>query len=82
MIMTAKVTEHAIPLLFNAKAMITVLKRILIPPSGEIVMCLRADPASGIWIAMATEHVSTAAARASQTVTKRILIPPPSEIVT
>ena len=82
MMLNAKVTEHAISLLFYAKARITVLKRILIPPTSEIVMWLKAMSASGITIAMATEHVSTAAARASQTVTKRILIPPLGEIVT
>ena len=45
----------------------TVTKRILIPPSGEIVMWLRASPASGNGIAKATGYASTTDARAIPT---------------
>ena len=47
-------------------------------PSSEIVMWLRADPASGVPIAMVTGYVSTTYARASQIAVKRILIDPSS----
>ena len=53
----------------NARASQTAVKRILIHPSGKIVIMLRTrkDPAFGIWIAKVTGLVSTANARASQT---------------
>ena len=50
-----------------ALAIPTVTKRILIPPSGEIVMWLRASPASGNGIAKATGYASTIDARAIPT---------------
>ena len=64
-LLIAKATGYV--LAATARAIPTVVKRILIGTPSEIVMWLRADPASGLLIAMATGNVSTAAARASQT---------------